>query len=134
MSEYQSKVTSFEVDGMQNTDISARFNNFFFASFCATCASLTLMLMAKIYDMMRKTSSHNPRGGCSAVVLGGSYLTLSCLCAVIYIVGMVWRFNSYGVMCTEDALPKQGSAIKYYYVATLLIPCCPCAVLLAVCF
>ena len=51
----------------------------------------------------------------------------------IYILGLVWRFNESGKECSEEILEEQGLAIKWYYVLTLAIPCCPCAIAIACC-
>ena len=132
--DYVSKITSYEVEGMLNADISNRFHLFFLVSFVLSAIWIVLVLGHSLYDYARGTSQNKPRTPCCTFIVGSTTILLLLGQIIWYGTGLYWRFSSFGELCSKEILSLQGYALKAFFVATLLIPCCPCAIILAFCF
>ena len=117
---------------MQNYDVAARFNRFFVYSFYGMFfqASLFVLLIGAFIVTNGKALNNTPVQ-ISVSLLHTVYL---CFMLYVYVSGLFYRFSDSGVLCSQKLLPDQGSAMRWYFILTLLVPCCPCAIALACCF
>ena len=132
INDYAMKATSYSVDSMDNTEISGRFHIIFTFGFYGMASMLVLtplLTWCAIKNLHSFQNEHSAKR-CLFILM---VAVVNMIFLAWYITALVFRFNSEGQQCSENLLKSQGTALKAYFVLTLLIPCCPCAVAILFC-
>ena len=97
------QVTTFEVEGMENTDISWRFHTWF----VITMVLAVLLAALKGFSIVTVEQNIHPCYSCAQISQGLFVLFgLSW-----FFTGVYWRFEKWGALCSESTLSRPGYVI-----------------------